>query len=77
MYSRTTCGLCDSAREVILAVRAATSFDFEEVFVDGDAALEEEYGLRVPVVLVNGVERFEIEVPPEDLLSLIAVSPGA
>ncbi len=77
MYSRTTCGLCDSAREVILAVRAATSFDYEEVFVDGDRALEEEYGLRVPVVLVNGVERFEVEVPPDELLSLVGASPGA
>ena len=77
MYSRTTCGLCDAAREVILAVRAAAPFDYEEVFVDGSVTLEGEYGLRVPVVLVNGVERFEVEVPPEELLSLVGASPGA
>jgi hypothetical protein len=77
MYSRTTCGLCDSAREVILSVQAAGAFDYEEVFIDGDQALEGEYGLRVPVVLVDGVERFDIEVRAEELLSLVGASPGA
>ncbi len=77
MYSRTTCGLCDAAREVILAVRAAAPFDYEEVFLDGDATLEEEYGLRVPVVLVDGIERFEVEVRAEELLSLVGASPDA
>ena len=77
MYSRRRCGLCDAAREVILSVRDESPFDYEEVFVDGDAALEEEYGLRVPVILVNGVERFEVEVPPEELLSLVGALPGA
>jgi glutaredoxin len=71
MYSRTICGFCDRAREVLLAVRAELPFEFEEVFVDGDETLEREYGLRVPVVLVNGVERFEIEVPADELRSLL------
>lgn len=71
MYSRTVCGLCDRAREVLLSVRAEIPFEYEEVFVDGDEALEREYGLRVPVVLVDGVERFEVEVPAEELRSLL------
>ena len=77
MYSRERCGLCDAAREVILAVHANAPFDYEEVFIDGKDALESEYGLRVPVVLVDGVERFEVEVRPEELLSLVGASPGA
>lgn len=77
MYSRETCGLCDAARAVILAVHAATPFEFEEVFIDAEAALEEEYGLRVPVVLVDGTERFEVEVREEELLSLVTTPPGA
>lgn len=72
MYSRTTCGLCDRAREEILALRAEVPFEYEEVFVDGDQALEKEYGLRVPVILVDGVERFEVEVPRGDLRALLA-----
>lgn len=64
MYSRTTCGLCDEAREVILAVRAEVPFEYEEVFIDGREELERAYGLRVPVVLVDGREAFEIQVDP-------------
>ena len=64
MYSRTTCGLCDQAREAILAVRAEAPFDYEEVFVDGRDDLERAYGLRVPVVLIDGHEAFEVEVDP-------------
>jgi glutaredoxin len=72
MYSRTTCGLCDKAREVILAVLGRTPFAYEEIFVDGDDDLEREYGLRVPVVLVDGREEFEIEVQPQQLEAALA-----
>jgi hypothetical protein len=64
MYSRRTCGLCDKARAFILAERQRTAFQFEEVFIDGDDQLEREFGLRVPVIDVNGVEEFEIAVEP-------------
>ncbi len=77
MYSRPTCGLCDAAREEIMAAREDSSFEYEEVFVDGDQALEKDYGLRVPVVLVDGVERFEVEVPREELRALLSRPPGA
>jgi glutaredoxin len=62
MYSRPGCGLCDEAREVILRERERTPFDYREVDITGDDALELEYGIRIPVVLVDGRERFEIQV---------------
>jgi hypothetical protein len=71
MYSRRRCGLCDEAREVLLAERGRGPFDFEEVFVDGDDRLESDYGLRVPVVLVDGAEEFEISVHPGRLRGLL------
>jgi glutaredoxin-like protein DUF836 len=64
MYSRPGCGLCDEARGVILAERRRTPFEFEDVDVSGDDALELEYGIRIPVVLVDGEERFEISLDP-------------
>ncbi len=64
LYSRNTCHLCEVARDVILAERARSVFDFEEVMIDGDQALERDYGLRVPVVVVDGAEAFEFEVDP-------------
>ena len=62
MYARPGCGLCDEAREVIMAVRARTSFEYREIDVTGDDSLELEYGIRIPVVLVDGRELFEIRV---------------
>ena len=62
MFSRPGCGLCDQARRVILAERSRTEFDYEEVDISGSDALELEYGIRIPVVLVDGEERFEIRV---------------
>ena len=62
MYSRPGCGLCDEAREVILRERERTPFDYREVDISGDDALELEYGIRIPVVLVNGQELFEVQV---------------
>jgi glutaredoxin len=71
LYSRPGCGLCDRAREVLEAQRARTPFAFEEIDVGGDDALELEYGVRIPVVTVDGAERFEVEVDPAELAALI------
>jgi glutaredoxin len=67
MYSRPRCGLCDEARRTILAVRERVAFAFNEVDVSGDDALELEYGIRIPVVLVNGAELAEVRVDAAEL----------
>jgi len=62
LYSRRACHLCDEARAVLLAEQGRIPFELEERFVDGDGRLERDYGLRVPVVLVDGEEEFELRV---------------
>jgi len=47
LYQRDNCHLCDLALEMLAAARIP---DFESVFIDDDALLEERYGLRVPVL---------------------------
>lgn len=64
LYSRPGCGLCDEARTVIVTQRTRTPFALEEVDVSTDDALELEYGIRIPVVVIDGRERFEIRVDP-------------
>ena len=77
MYSRAECGLCDEAREVVNAVRTERAFEFEEVLVDGRDDLERAYGSRVPVVVVNGREEFELVVEPGALNALVGGAAGA
>lgn len=35
-------------------MRSEIDFDLEESFIDGDSKLESEYGLMVPVILIDG-----------------------
>jgi hypothetical protein len=72
MYSRPACGLCDRAREVVMNVRERTPFAYREVDISGDDALELEYGIRIPVVLVDGLELFEIAVDAGRLAEAVA-----
>jgi hypothetical protein len=71
LYSRPGCGLCDEARAVLLAQATRTPFELEEVDVETDDVLELAYGIRIPVVLIDGEERFEIEVDPEAFARLV------
>ena len=48
-------------------VRAEIPFDLAEIDIAGDAALEERYRARIPVVAVGGEEAFEYFVHPDAL----------
>lgn len=47
LYQRDDCHLCDQALAVLAEARLPEP---ESVFIDGDAALEARYGVRVPVL---------------------------
>ena len=59
LYQRDDCHLCDLALAVLAAVRAP---EFDSVFIDDDQALEERFGVRVPV-LRNEATGAELEWP--------------
>jgi glutaredoxin len=62
LYGKPGCHLCDDAREVVERVRARLPFELEEVDVSVDPALHREYGDRIPVLALDGVELFEFHV---------------
>lgn len=47
LFQRDDCHLCDLALAVLAAARVP---EFDSVFIDDDPALEERYGIRVPVL---------------------------
>jgi glutaredoxin len=65
LYTRTGCHLCEQAEQVLRAEQRTIPFALVTVDIDGDPELARKYGLRVPVVAVDGVELFEYEVPPD------------
>jgi glutaredoxin len=71
LYSRPGCHLCDVAREAILSQRERLGFEFDEVDIETDEELELEYGIRIPVVDVDGEEAFEITVDAARLARLV------
>ncbi|HKE99235.1 MAG TPA: glutaredoxin family protein [Actinomycetes bacterium] len=75
LYTRGGCHLCEDAEAVLERVRAGVAFELRAVDVDADPELARRYGVRVPVVAVDGVERFEYEVPPDLLLQALGAAP--
>lgn len=72
LFSRAGCHLCDEARRAVEAVRARAPFEFDEVDIQTDDALELEFGIRIPVVTVDGEERFEVTVDEAELARLVS-----
>ena len=56
IYTRRGCHLCDEAKEAIEARQQTYGYVVRTVDIEGDAALEESYGVHIPVILADGVE---------------------
>jgi glutaredoxin-like protein DUF836 len=75
LLSRGGCHLCDDARAVVAAIAADTGVLWDERDIDAadaDPQLAEEYGDRVPVVLVDGREHAYWRVEETRLRAAIA-----
>jgi hypothetical protein len=77
LYSKPECCLCDDALEVIERVRAEHPFELLKVDIDADKRLSELHGERIPVVLVDGEEKFVYRVDEESLMRMVAQPAGA
>jgi glutaredoxin len=63
LYTRVGCHLCEEAERVLRQEQAATPFRLELVDIDHDPELIRRYGVRVPVVALDGKDLFDYEVP--------------
>jgi hypothetical protein len=68
VYTAPGCHLCGPALEV---VRAVCGSDFAVVDITADTELERQYRVRIPVVEVDGVVRFQYHVDEDELRSLV------
>lgn len=64
--TRAGCCLCDDALEFVGPLASAYALTLERVDVDSDRELKREYGLRIPVVLLDGQVLGEGRIASED-----------
>lgn len=67
LYGKAGCHLCDDARAVLESVGAP----FEEIDITTDDALHATYLERIPVITIDGDERFEFFVDEAALRALL------
>ena len=68
LYTRPGCHLCDEAKAAIIEARAERPFTLEEVNIDLDAALADQYGYDIPVIFINGMKVFKHRVSAREFI---------
>ena len=80
LLSRAYCHLCDDMRAALEPLAARHGVDIVELDVDADAALEERYGVRVPVLLLgtpeNGAELCHYTLDHASVMRALAENAG-
>lgn len=71
LYGKKECCLCDEAMEVLQKVNASLPFELEKRDITGDRELLEKFGLKIPVIFVDGVEVFKYRVNENRLRALL------
>jgi glutaredoxin len=56
LITRVGCHLCLDAEQALHRLAGELGFSYEELDVDADAARRDNYGDRVPVILIDGKE---------------------
>jgi glutaredoxin len=67
LYGREGCCLCDDAREMLLRIRERQPFELSERDIESDDALLANFLERIPVIVIDGVEEFELMIDETEL----------
>ena len=58
IYTRKGCHLCERAESIVAEARKKIAFDLEFLDIDLSAELKEKYNEVVPVIAIDGRDRF-------------------
>jgi VanZ family protein len=72
LLTRSGCHLCEDARGALVSALGEEGAGWRSVDISSDSSLEDQYGLEIPVVLIDGVKRFKGRVEPTRLRRLLA-----
>ena len=71
IYSRPGCHLCDEMKAVVQQVARTIPLSLVEVDISTDAALEAEYGLEIPVLMVEGKKAAKYRIAEDALVRIL------
>ena len=73
LYSRPGCHLCEEMKAIVRRTAAASStpITVDEIDISADPALEERYGLEIPVLLVDGKKAAKYRIAEEALRRML------
>lgn len=75
VYRKPGCPLCDEAEELLEDAAARWPFELERRNILESEAWFERYRYRIPVVVIDGVERLELRFTAEALEAALAGAP--
>ena len=67
LYTRRDCELCREMESVIDEIAPRLRAVLRRIEIDGDAALEAQFGIEVPVLFVNGRKAFKYRCTAREL----------
>jgi len=71
IYSRPGCHLCDEMKAVVTRVARTIPLSLQEIDISTDAALEAQYGLEIPVLLVEGKKAAKYRIAEDALVRIL------
>jgi glutaredoxin len=71
IYSRPGCHLCDEMKAIVRRAAEMIPLDLRDVDISTDPQLEAQYGLEIPVLLVNGRKAAKYRVTEQELLRIL------
>jgi glutaredoxin len=72
LYTRRDCELCREMEIVIEEVLRRVPATLKRVEIDGDPALEAQFGIEVPVLFINGRKAFKYRCTARELRKRLA-----
>ena len=72
LYTRSGCHLCEQMRDVIGHAARRVPLRLDEIDITKDAALTREYGVEIPVLLIEGRKAAKYRISEADLLDKLA-----
>jgi glutaredoxin len=71
IFSRPGCHLCEDMKAVVARVARSTPLSLEEIDISADPALEAQYGLEIPVLLIGGKKVAKYRIAEGELRRLL------